>query len=89
MKITIVGSGAMGSLFGGKLAAVGQDVLLYDVYKEHVDAINAQGLSIEDAATGQVQVVRPRASADKAEAAGSDVLVIFVKSTSTDEAAAA
>lgn len=89
MKITIVGSGAMGSLFGGKLAAAGQDVLLYDVYKEHVDVINAKGLAIEDAASGQVQIVRPRASADKADAADSDILVIFVKSTSTDEAAAA
>ena len=53
MKISIIGSGAMGSLFGGRLALAGQDVVLYDIYKEHVDAINASGLSIEDAATGE------------------------------------
>jgi 2-dehydropantoate 2-reductase len=88
MKISIIGSGAMGSLFGGRLALAGQDVVLYDVYKEHVDKINAEGLSIEDAATGQITVVHPKASADPAAVAGSDVLIIFVKSTTTEEAAA-
>ena len=78
----------MGSLFGGRLALAGQDVVLYDVYKEHVDRINAEGLAIEDAATGQVTLVRPKASADPASVAGSDVLIIFVKSTTTEEAAA-
>jgi len=88
MKISIIGSGAMGSLFGGKLALAGQDVVLYDVYKDHVDKINEAGLSIEDAATGQVTLVHPKASADPESVSGSDVLIIFVKSTSTDEAAA-
>ena len=41
MKISIFGSGAMGSLFGGGLSLVGQDVVLYDIYREHVDAINS------------------------------------------------
>jgi len=58
------------------------------VYREHVDAINASGLSIEDAATGEVTVVHPKASADPAAVTGSDVLIIFVKSTATAEAAA-
>ncbi len=88
MKISIIGSGAMGSLFGGKLAMAGQDVVLYDVYREHVDKINASGLEIEDAATGKVEVMHPKASADPEAVAGSDVMIIFVKSTSTDEAAA-
>lgn len=88
MKISIIGSGAMGSLFGGRLSLAGQEVVLYDVYREHVDAINASGLSIEDAATGEVTVVHPKASANPAAVAGSDVLIIFVKSTATAEAAA-
>lgn len=88
MKISIIGSGAMGSLFGGRLSLAGQEVVLYDVYREHVDAINALGLSIEDAATGEVTVVHPKASANPAAVAGSDVLIIFVKSTATAEAAA-
>jgi 2-dehydropantoate 2-reductase len=47
MKITIVGAGAMGSLFGGLLAEAGNKVLLLDIWKEHVDAINSKGLWIE------------------------------------------
>ncbi len=47
MKISIIGSGAMGSLFGGMLSRVGHDVVLYDVFKEHVEAIRRDGLSID------------------------------------------
>ena len=43
-KIVIVGAGAMGSLFGGLLAEGGADVTLVDVWREHVDAINRDGL---------------------------------------------
>jgi 2-dehydropantoate 2-reductase len=45
MKISIIGSGAMGSLFGGRLSLAGHDVLLYDVYREHVEAVNRDGLA--------------------------------------------
>ncbi len=78
----------MGSLFGGGLTSSGHDVVLYDVYKDHVDAINRDGLSIEDAATGAVKVVKPTASADPEAVRDSDVMIIFVKSTNTEEAAA-
>jgi 2-dehydropantoate 2-reductase len=78
----------MGSLFGGRLSLSGHEVVLYDVYKEHVEAINASGLSIEDAATGAISTVHPKASADPRAVQGSDVMVIFVKSTTTEQAAA-
>ncbi len=88
MKISIIGSGAMGSLFGGRLSLAGQEVVLYDVYREHVDKVNESGLSIEDAATGEVTMAHPKATADPAAVAGSDVLIVFVKSTVTEDAAA-
>jgi 2-dehydropantoate 2-reductase len=88
MKISIIGSGAMGSLFGGSLSLAGQEVVLYDVYREHVEKITSSGLAIEDAATGAVTMAHPSASADPRAVEGSDVLVIFVKSTTTEEAAA-
>jgi 2-dehydropantoate 2-reductase len=47
MHIVVIGSGAMGGLFGAKLAATGNDVLLYDTWSEHVAAIERHGLSIE------------------------------------------
>ena len=88
MKISMIGAGAMGSLFGGKLSLAGHSVVLYDVFREHVEKIERDGLAIEDAATGAVVVSRPAASADPASVRGSDVLVIFVKSTATEQAAA-
>jgi 2-dehydropantoate 2-reductase len=47
MRIVVIGSGAMGGLFGGKLAATGNDVLLYDTWSEHAAAIERLGLSID------------------------------------------
>ena len=45
-KITVVGAGAMGGLFGGLLAEGGLDVTLVDAWPEHVAAIKADGLRI-------------------------------------------
>lgn len=89
MKIVIVGSGAMGSLFGGRLHLAGAEVVLYDVYREHVEAIRASGLVIEDAAGGAPLTCRPRATAVIADCTGADVYIVFVKSTATEEAAGA
>lgn len=78
----------MGSLFGGRLSLAGHEVVLYDVYREHVEKVARDGLAIEDAATGVVTTARPRASADPDAVEGSRVLVFFVKSTATEQAAA-
>lgn len=44
MKIAIAGAGAMGSRFGIMLQKGGNEVLLIDGWKEHVDAISQHGL---------------------------------------------
>ena len=54
MKITIAGSGAMGCRFGGALSAAGHDVVLLDGWREHVDAINASGLRIDEPSGSRV-----------------------------------
>jgi len=77
----------MGSLYGGRLAIAGNDVVLFDVDREHVEKVLRDGLVIEDAATGDTVVVHPRASADPTSVAGSDAFVVFVKSTATEQAA--
>lgn len=46
MKIAIVGAGAMGSLFGARLALAGCDVVLIDVNDAHIAAINRDGLRL-------------------------------------------
>jgi 2-dehydropantoate 2-reductase len=40
MKIGISGAGAMGALYGGKLAQAGTEVLLYDISRTHVETVN-------------------------------------------------
>ena len=56
MRITIVGAGAIGGTVGAFLARQGEDVLLVDAVKEHVDAINARGLAIN----GPIARLRPQ-----------------------------
>src|SRR5207245_5891771 len=51
MRICVVGCGAVGSLFAAHLAKAGEaEVWAYDVWKEHVDAINKSGLRLSGAA---------------------------------------
>ena len=58
MKIAILGGGgAMGGLFGGYLARSGEDVVLVDVSQASVDAINRNGLAIEEV-TGAIALSR-------------------------------
>jgi 2-dehydropantoate 2-reductase len=47
MKIAVVGAGAMGSLFGGRLKLAGNDVSLIDVNAAHVAAVRQHGLLLE------------------------------------------
>jgi 2-dehydropantoate 2-reductase len=49
MKIAIIGAGAMGCLYGAKLSTLpGNEVFLIDIWKEHVEAINKNGLMVEE-----------------------------------------
>jgi 2-dehydropantoate 2-reductase len=51
------GGGAMGGLFGGGLAAAGHDVSLVDVAPAAIDAINTNGLRIEEK-SGEVRTIK-------------------------------
>ncbi|MGH9500495.1 MAG: ketopantoate reductase family protein [Terriglobales bacterium] len=51
MKICVIGCGAVGSLFAAHLAKAGEaEIWAYDVWKEHTDAIRANGLRLSGAA---------------------------------------
>ncbi len=51
MKICVIGCGAVGSLFAAHLAKAGEaEVWAYDVWKEHTDAIQQNGLRLSGAA---------------------------------------
>lgn len=51
LKVCIIGCGAVGSLFAAHLAQKGEaEIWVYDVWKEHVEAIRHHGLRISGAA---------------------------------------
>ena len=82
MRIAILGSGAMGCLYGGLLAEAGCPVTLIDVWKEHIDTINRQGLRIEGVG-GERVISGIRGVTDPEDAGTADLLIVFVKATMT------
>ncbi len=87
MKITVAGAGAMGCRFGAALFAAGHDVLLLDGWREHVSAINAAGLRIDDAHGSAV--LRVPALPFPAARSPADLVIVFAKATATAAVAAA
>jgi 2-dehydropantoate 2-reductase len=86
MRVCVVGCGAVGSLFAANLAGLDDvEVWAYDVWPEHVDAINARGLRLSGA--GEV-VGRLRATADPAELPACDFGLVATKSMHTGTAVA-
>ena len=87
MRVCIVGCGAVGSLFAANLAQL-EDVEMwaYDLAREHVVAINENGLRLSGA--GDV-VGRVRATADAAELPPCDFGIVATKAMHTAGAVAA
>jgi 2-dehydropantoate 2-reductase len=82
MQVTVIGAGAMGSLFGGLLQRAGNAVTLVDVRTEHVAALRKRDLTIE-AADGARASVRVPTTTDAAEALAADLFLLFVKTPFT------
>ena len=87
MRICIVGCGAVGSLFAANLAQLDDvEVWAYDLFREHVDAINASGLCLSGA--GDV-LGRLRATADAGEIPPCEFGIVATKAMHTSAAIAA
>ena len=86
MRVTIVGAGAMGSLFGGRLALAGNTVELVDVADSQIAAINAGGLHLR--LDGVEHVVRLQAGRAEAIRAIPDLLILFTKGPYSEAALA-
>jgi 2-dehydropantoate 2-reductase len=86
MKFAILGGGgAMGGLFGGGLAESGHEVTLIDVSSAAVDAINANGLRIDEK-SGDSRSIRVRATNDPKSVGIVDAVLNFVKCYHTEAA---
>jgi 2-dehydropantoate 2-reductase len=84
MKIAMMGSGAMGGLFGGLLVRSGEEVWLVGNKKEQIDQIRSAGLTFEE--KGEIQIIPMKATLDAASVGKADVVIFFVKTYDTQVA---
>jgi 2-dehydropantoate 2-reductase len=84
-SIVVVGAGAMGSVFGGRLAEAGVPTTLLDTDRELVERLNSHGLRLVE--NGSERTLRVSASADPAEVEPPAALLFFVKCHQTARAA--
>jgi len=84
VRVGIIGAGALGSVIGGSLAEAGNDVLLVNRNRAHVDAINRDGLTISTNGKDRAVAIRAAIPAEVGEPA--DLVIVLVKSFHTAEA---
>jgi 2-dehydropantoate 2-reductase len=77
MKIAIVGTGAMGSVYAGLFASAGHEVWAIDRWKEHIDAMRAKGLRLEGASGDRT--VKVHATTEAKDAGPCDLVVLATK----------
>jgi 2-dehydropantoate 2-reductase len=85
MKICIVGTGAMGSVYAGLLSTAGNEVWAVDQWAEHVEAIRKNGLKI-DGKSGD-RTVPINATTDTTEVGPCDLVIIATKAMDVAQAA--
>jgi 2-dehydropantoate 2-reductase len=85
MKIAIVGTGAMGSVYAGLFASAGHEVWAIDAWREHVEAMRSKGLRLEGASGDRT--VKVHATTDAKEAGPCDLVVLATKAMHVSQAA--
>lgn len=71
-KCCVIGAGAMGCLCGGKLMQAGCDVILLDIWPQHVAAINETGLVLDHPGGGSITIRGP-ATTDAGRVSGASL----------------
>jgi 2-dehydropantoate 2-reductase len=84
MKIAVIGTGAMGSIYAARFSKAGHDVIAIDVWQDHVDYINKNGLLIEGP-DGQIIAKKIRASTNISDVKGCDFYIIATKAMKLEE----
>jgi 2-dehydropantoate 2-reductase len=85
MKIAIVGTGAMGSVYAGLFASAGHEVWAIDTWREHVEAMRSNGLRLEGASGDRT--VKLNATTDPKDAGKCDLVVLATKAMHVQQAA--
>lgn len=81
MKIGIIGAGAMGSLFAGRLAASGEDVSLVEVNSAQIEAVRERGLRVTMDGKDEIHAL-PIGPAE-IYSGSYDLLIVFTKGMHT------
>ncbi len=85
MRIAVIGAGAVGGYFGGRLAQAGHDVL-FVARGETLRALRSAGLQVRSVA-GDFAIPQPNAVEDPAGQASADVVLVAVKAPQAKAAA--
>jgi 2-dehydropantoate 2-reductase len=75
----------MGSVYAGLLADAGLDVCAVDIWVEHIDAMNREGLRVSGA-SGE-RVAKLRATTNASDAGPADLVIIATKASGVEAAA--
>jgi len=86
MKVAIIGTGAMGSVYATLLAGAGNEIWAIDQWQDHVDAINRDGLRLEGF-SGDRTVKTIKASTNPDDAGPCDLVIIATKAANVEQAA--
>jgi len=87
VKIAIVGTGAMGSVYAALLCRAGHEVWAIDIWPEHMDAIATSGLHVSGA-SGSYIVNDLHIGRSPRDAGPCDVWIIATKASAVDQVAA-
>ena len=85
MKIAIIGTGAMGSVYAALLADGGHEVWAIDAWADHVKAMADKGLRVEGASGDRT--VRLHATTNARDVKDADLVVIATKDDGVEAAA--
>lgn len=76
MKIAVIGAGAMGSIYGGRLSQK-NDVFMIDKIENVVNTINQDGITLVE--NGEDHVFHPKAGTSSEGLGEMDLIILFVK----------
>jgi 2-dehydropantoate 2-reductase len=83
MRICLVGAGSLGTIIGALLSREGEDIVLVDVNREHVEALNREGAKI----VGHMEATVPvKAVTPEGMEGVYDLVIYLVKTTHDDKA---
>ena len=84
MKIAVIGTGAMGSIYAARFSRAGHEVIAIDIWQDHVNYINRNGLFI-DGPDGQIIAKNIKASTKFSDLKGCHFYIIATKAMKLEE----